>query len=284
MAQQAPSFQWYPKDCDTDEKVRLMDDSEFGFFVRCLNHSWLNDGLPESMEDISRLLSRPRKTVEKYWARVGRCFTLDGGRWRNRKQEEQRTSSRNYSDARRKAAETRWGKEHPPLDAYASQGALQDAMHMQCPASASSSASASALTAAGEASQPPPEKWPQTSAAIGRMFPLSDVEIVRKITAAATEADPKITDGELSRVIESARKRNQKSAGLFLTTVPAILRNRKAQGRDSPENQQQESEEAAARALDLYSRADPQTRQELEKMYPELLAKGEAPHAENRTA
>lgn len=94
----APAFQWYPKDCDTDENVRCMDDAEFGFYVRCLNHAWLNNGLPESLEDIARIMGHTHGKIKKYWNRVGRCFVLSDGRHKNSKQEGQRVTAREFRD------------------------------------------------------------------------------------------------------------------------------------------------------------------------------------------
>lgn len=132
----APAFQWYPKDCDTDEKVRAMDDAEFGFYVRCLNHAWLNDGVPEDFEEFSRVIGRKKSQIEKLWVRVGRCFFLENGRYRNARQEAQRQAQQQFRDKRKQAAASRW-------DASAMQVHLQNdasAMQVQCSASASASA------------------------------------------------------------------------------------------------------------------------------------------------
>jgi uncharacterized protein YdaU (DUF1376 family) len=133
----APSFQWYPKDCDTDENVRAMDDTEFGFYMRCLNHSWLNHGLPENLEELGRILGRNKHHVCRVWPRVSRCFVISDGRYVNLKQESQRKEHQSFVDSRKKAANVRWGNVQPDLDARA--------LQVQCPASASASASASAL-------------------------------------------------------------------------------------------------------------------------------------------
>jgi hypothetical protein len=145
----APAFQWYPKDCDTDENVRLMNDEEFGVYVRCLNHAWLNDGLPTDLRDLRRLFDSrgtdgDEKTTEErrendgrkrrdrfnsIWKRVGKCFFLDEstGRLRNPKQEEQRVAHEEFRESRRNAAKARWDKQvHNECNARASE--------MQCSA------------------------------------------------------------------------------------------------------------------------------------------------------
>ncbi len=130
-----PSFQWYPKDCDTDENVRGMDDREFGFYMRCLNHSWLNNGLPGDLIELGRVMGKSQNYLEKIWNRVGKCFELRGGRFFNSTQEKQRNSVREYVESKRSAANSRWdaSKTRCTNDAHASPA--------QCSPSASPSAS-----------------------------------------------------------------------------------------------------------------------------------------------
>lgn len=136
LTSKPPAFQWYPKECDTDENIRMMNDAEFGFFMRCLNHAWLNDGLPDNLDDISRALNRSLALVTKYWVRVGKCFHIENGRNRNSKQELQRKDALAFSEIKSKAANARWEQSRSNARAYA------DALRMECPASASASASA----------------------------------------------------------------------------------------------------------------------------------------------
>ncbi len=127
----APSFQWYPKDCDTDETVRLMDDEQFGCYVRCLNHAWLNHGLPSDLQSLRRLFGgggsdeettyerreddgqttrKRRDRFNRIWKVVGVCFVLDDetGRLVNLKQELQRKEQKEFSESRRRAAKSKW--------------------------------------------------------------------------------------------------------------------------------------------------------------------------------
>ncbi len=129
----APSFQWYPKDCDTDENVRAMDDTEFGFYMRCLNHSWLNHGLPEDLAELARILGRTKHHLARVWPRVSKCLVLQNGRYVNLKQELQRKEQQCFVESRKKAANTRWGNVESKEYARA--------LQVQCPASASASAS-----------------------------------------------------------------------------------------------------------------------------------------------
>lgn len=90
-----PYFKWYPKDCDVDEDVRAMDDRELGFYIRCLNHSWVNGSLPADVSEIARIMKSPRSYVAKIWPRVSRCFapSEDPARLVNKRQEEERSKA-----------------------------------------------------------------------------------------------------------------------------------------------------------------------------------------------
>ena len=89
-----PYYSMYPKDFDTDAKVRGMEDSELGLYIRCLNHSWVNDGLPADPEEIRRAFRDTPKAFSQKWSRVETCFPLaDDGRRRNPRQEKERAQA-----------------------------------------------------------------------------------------------------------------------------------------------------------------------------------------------
>jgi uncharacterized protein YdaU (DUF1376 family) len=131
-----PAFQWYPKDADTDENIRMMDDAEYGFYGRCLNHAWINGGLPGSIEDIARVLQRPVAIARKRWERVGKCFLLVDGRFKNPRQEKDRARVTSFQESRKAAADARWADSKS--NAYA--------LRTQCSASASPIATALVCT------------------------------------------------------------------------------------------------------------------------------------------
>ena len=74
MNRKLPYFKWYPADAEMDENFRAMSDAEIGFYIRCLNHSWLNNGIPADSTERARALRSPLKYCDKQWVRVGRCF------------------------------------------------------------------------------------------------------------------------------------------------------------------------------------------------------------------
>ena len=122
-----PYFKWYPADCDTDERVRSMDDREFGFYMRCLNHSWKNDGLPGNLPDLARAMTRTPAYVERMWKRVGACFVLREGRLVNQRQEDQRALARIKSAHNARSVRSRYERStNEPQRAYDSESDCKD--------------------------------------------------------------------------------------------------------------------------------------------------------------
>ena len=70
-------------------------------------------------------------------------------------------------------------------------------------------------------------KWPLAAAAVLRQFPATNTEFIGKLVKAASSARTDLSDNELADAIDGARKPDQYSAGLFLTTVPEMLKNRR---------------------------------------------------------
>jgi uncharacterized protein YdaU (DUF1376 family) len=106
-----PYFKMYPADADTDENFRLMTFEQRGMYWTLLNHAWLNDGLPPSIEDIRDLCRLAQADFDRMWERVSKCFEIVDGRLRNRRQERERAEVRSKSeqsaDAARKMHERR---------------------------------------------------------------------------------------------------------------------------------------------------------------------------------
>lgn len=88
-----PFFKWYPADADTDANFRAMSDAEIGFYIRCLNHSWINEGIPADPKERARVLHTRLDTANRYWERVGKCFVTSSShpeRLTNSRQEMER--------------------------------------------------------------------------------------------------------------------------------------------------------------------------------------------------
>lgn len=98
MAKDLPYYRLWVKDFDTNEAVRMLNLPEAGLFLFCLNHAWINDGLPSAPEAVARVLKIPLKEFLKHWGAVSACFLSDGsGRLRNGRQEAERIQAQNKS-------------------------------------------------------------------------------------------------------------------------------------------------------------------------------------------
>ena len=106
-----PYYSLYPGDFDSDERMRSLDDCEVGLFLRCLNHAWLNNGLPDDPEEIERIIpgKRSPETFQKLWERVSKCFIrTTAGRLVNHRQEEEREKALGKSAKAKDSAGRRW--------------------------------------------------------------------------------------------------------------------------------------------------------------------------------
>lgn len=103
-----PYYTLYPQDFDCDEHIRMMDDSELGMFMRFLNHSWINNGLPAATEDLQRLFRYAPDTFNQQWVRVSPCFPISAdGRRRNERQEQERLKAVEKTEQAKRAAKSR---------------------------------------------------------------------------------------------------------------------------------------------------------------------------------
>lgn len=91
MSTQLPWYKMYPADADTDENFRALTNEELGLYWRCLNHAWINHGLPGDPDAIATVLRENFKNFRKSWKRLEKCFQLNSeGRYVNQRQEEER--------------------------------------------------------------------------------------------------------------------------------------------------------------------------------------------------
>jgi len=87
-----------------------MDDREFGFYIRLLNHSWLNNGVPSDLKRLAVIMGRTFGYVTKIWPSISPCFFERDGRFFNKKQENSREKSKEFSEIKSEAATVRWDK------------------------------------------------------------------------------------------------------------------------------------------------------------------------------
>ncbi len=108
-----PYYPLYPSDFDADENIRGMDDAELGFFIRCLNHAWMNRGLPADPEEIDRVIpGRRAKPFADTWPRVSRSFVPSSdGRLINPRQESERQEANTKASVALENIQRRWKKQ-----------------------------------------------------------------------------------------------------------------------------------------------------------------------------
>jgi uncharacterized protein YdaU (DUF1376 family) len=110
-----PWYPLYPSDFDTDERVRGMTDEEVGFFIRLLNHCWINGSIPDDVEEIARIMGRDLEHARRLWQRVGQCFVAHpslGGRLVNPRLEIERVESLRRTESARERARKRWSRDN----------------------------------------------------------------------------------------------------------------------------------------------------------------------------
>lgn len=105
MAEKSGSYQWFPRDFEADEHVKLMTMQDEGIYRRLLDHQWLHGSIPADLHQIQILLKYIHFTsLLRSWERVQICFVpLDGapGRLINRRLERQRVARDNFIELQR---------------------------------------------------------------------------------------------------------------------------------------------------------------------------------------
>lgn len=114
-SEKAPAYQWYPKDYDTDEAVKLMTYEEEGVYRRLLDHQWLQGSIPSDVQQIARLVPKvPLTRFKKLWAAMVGKFENVDGRLVNQRLERQRREQQAFHDTAaengKKGAAARWGR------------------------------------------------------------------------------------------------------------------------------------------------------------------------------
>ncbi len=80
MREQAPAFQFYPKDFLTDTNVVAMTLQECGAYIRLLCLCWLERSLPVEMAMLARLCRVSPACFTKLWPALAPCFREVDGR------------------------------------------------------------------------------------------------------------------------------------------------------------------------------------------------------------
>jgi hypothetical protein len=116
----APAYQWYPKDYDSDEAVKLMTYEQEGIYRRLLDHQALHGSIPALPAQIAMLVPKvPLRRFLTLWPDIAVKFFAVDGRLVNKKLEAVKANTSAYQDrqaaAGRASAEARAqrnGNEH----------------------------------------------------------------------------------------------------------------------------------------------------------------------------
>lgn len=117
-----PYYRMYPADADTDENHRGLTDAELGLFTRCLNHAWVNGGIPADIDALARVIPKATKaSLRKLWPAVSKCFRTseeNSERLVNSRQETERALACEKSELARKSVKARWGDDTNVSETY----------------------------------------------------------------------------------------------------------------------------------------------------------------------
>lgn len=130
-----PAFQFYPKQWLGDDAIMLMDWDVRGMHMHLMCIAWQQDPPCTLPDDDAQLRKWCGNIRQKKWNKTREKLLLAwhiyDGRWVQEGLLREYEKQRQYSESRRSAANSRWGK----TDAHA----LRTDMHMQCSSSSSSS-------------------------------------------------------------------------------------------------------------------------------------------------
>jgi uncharacterized protein YdaU (DUF1376 family) len=76
--EEAPAFQYYPKEYLSDAKVRAMSYTERGMYWELVSLMWGECQLPAAPEKLARILGIPPTVLKKHWPALAPCFRVVG--------------------------------------------------------------------------------------------------------------------------------------------------------------------------------------------------------------
>ena len=100
----SPAFQFYPREFEGDENVKVMNLEEVGAYVRLMCTCWTEGSIPDDMERLARMLNVTKRKMEKLWPILEPCFQPGkDGRLVNPRLERERDKQRRYREKKSKA-------------------------------------------------------------------------------------------------------------------------------------------------------------------------------------
>jgi len=80
-AGKSPAFQWYPNDAQNDEAVRLMNNREFGIYVKLLGLNWVEGSIPNDPKKLAKLVQEEQADFDQMWPQISVKFSVKN-RWK----------------------------------------------------------------------------------------------------------------------------------------------------------------------------------------------------------
>jgi uncharacterized protein YdaU (DUF1376 family) len=112
MAKKLPFYQLYVDDFDDDPNVMAMGLAEVGLYQLALNRGWKMGSIPDSADELARMIRRKPTEVRRAWARVRECFVpgAEPGRLVNPRQEKERAKALDKSHKATTSINRRYSK------------------------------------------------------------------------------------------------------------------------------------------------------------------------------
>jgi uncharacterized protein YdaU (DUF1376 family) len=111
MPANLPYYPLYVNDFEGSERVRMMNLSEIGLYILCLNRQWNVGSIPSDIGDLSKAIKWDRREVAKCWPAVSKCFVpiaSDPTRLINERQHKERQKALTKSERASQAVRTRY--------------------------------------------------------------------------------------------------------------------------------------------------------------------------------
>jgi uncharacterized protein YdaU (DUF1376 family) len=112
--EEAPAFQYYPRDYLSDSKVRAMSYKERGIYWELVSMLWCERVLPAKTDQLARILGLPHREFQRHWPAISACFRVVGENIEHGRLELERRKQQRFKDcqieAGKRGAEKRYGK------------------------------------------------------------------------------------------------------------------------------------------------------------------------------
>lgn len=96
----SPAFQYYPKDFESDEHVKLMTLEEIGAYTLLMGHCWVHESLPGDAAALARICGKRTTAakMDRMWhQKISKCFIPhENGRWTHPRLDHEREKQSTY--------------------------------------------------------------------------------------------------------------------------------------------------------------------------------------------